>query len=125
LRQGHYKLYADRLKARKPIATHTVKATLVHMSPIPEPKTIAPYRRCLVEYVYEVEGKKTPVVSGKIITLHWCILEGRKIKIARRIGQTYTLKLQPASLHPQLKRERTVSDVDVDELHLPLFLEMD
>ena len=117
----HHRLYADRLKNRKPIPTHKVTGRLVEATATPEVADIAPYRRCLAEYVYEVPDNGQ-AVAGRITVMHWCILDGQKLKLSKKTGQTYQLKLQDAKHHPQLDRERRMSDID--ELDLPVFLDV-
>ncbi|MCK4625791.1 MAG: LamG domain-containing protein, partial [Phycisphaerae bacterium] len=108
-----YRLYAARFKKRKPAPRVVLEGKLVETTATPAPGDIAPYRRGLVLYTYEV-GK---VVSGKckekrIQVAHWAILDDKALKsLAAKVkGRNYRLTLERYDDHPQLQGERLITD---------------
>ncbi len=101
-----------RLKSRKPAARWTVQARLLKTMPAPDPKAIAPYRRALVEYQYEIEKVSEGAWRGgkKILVAHWAVLDGKNVPIERKTGQSYPLKLERFDDNPQLESERRATD---------------
>jgi len=119
----HYALYEPRMKNRVTPATIELDARLVEMSSTPDPTEIAPYRRCLSEYVYDVTG----VLSGeldsrRIVVNHWVILDGKILLSKRSVGQSRRLKVEPFESHAQLEAE--LRQIDHAELDLPRFYDV-
>ena len=97
---------------------------LVSATPVPEPKSILPYRRALVVFAYEV-GKvslgKCP--HKKVLVAHWGIADGKTQPIARRkVGESFRLALERFDDHPTLESERLI--MQADELDLPLYYDV-
>jgi hypothetical protein len=121
-----YELYAARLKERKPAQRIVVEARLAEATPVPDPKSLAQYRRCLVVSAYDVlkviEGK---CEAKRLAAAQWGILDLKvQARVAnRKIGQTYRLLLEPFGQQPQLQGERRAEDLA--DLGLPLFYDVE
>src|SRR5262249_44022856 len=113
--------YLVRLKERQAATQLVVQAKLNETPTTPSPESIAPYRRCLVVYEYQVEK----VLSGKytqkaLQVAHWGLMDGKVLaQHQRRVGQSYQLKLEPFEQHPQLESERLA--MDSTQFDLPLY----
>jgi len=119
----HYELWQKKVSDRKQIETIVVNATLEQISQTPSPASIAPYRRCLAEYIYKINSiEKGTLKSKRIIVAHWVILDGKKIEVPSKIGQTKRLVIQAFNAHKELEGERLVSDLD--EFDLERFVDM-
>ena len=121
--EKRYELYTARLKTRKSAARLVVQARLARTTPTPAPKAIAPYRRCLAVYEYDVEK----VVTGdyrkkKLHVAHWVILDAKVLPVSRRKGKSYRLTLERFDDNPQLQAERRADDID--EFDLPLYYDV-
>jgi hypothetical protein len=88
------------------------RGRLVALTPVPDPASIAPYRRALVVASYEIEegppelrGKRVPVAT-------WGILDGRVVSSTARLetGRTRALRLEPFAARPELESERLLDD---------------
>ena len=119
----HYELWKKKIEDRKTPETIVVEATLEKLSGTPEPASIAPYQRCLAEYVYKVNKiNKGTIKEDRIIVTHWVILDSKKVPVAVKIGEKQTLTLQRFDDHKELQGERLVSDFD--EFDLERFVDM-
>ncbi|MDD4822708.1 MAG: hypothetical protein PHI48_09155 [Bacteroidales bacterium] len=119
----HYALWQKKIKERKMPETIVVEATPEKISVTPEPSSIAPYRRCLAEYVYKVNKVQKGTLKGeRIIVTHWVILDGKKNPVAVKKGEKQTLTLQRFDDHKELQGERLVSDFD--EFDLERYVDM-
>jgi len=103
----HYAGYAPRLAGRKPVPRIVVDGRLVETTPTPTSAAIAPYRRCLVVYRYEV----TKVAEGQfrdrhVHVAHWAIFDARPVALANEHGKTCRLVLERFADHPELSAER-------------------
>ena len=120
----HHALYARRLADRTPVPRLVVEARLLEVVPTPSLKSIAPYRRCLAEYVYQVartiEGDGAP---PKLIACHWVVLDEKPLPVRRTTGKTYRLTLEPFDGHPELGAERRIPS-DTDDLDLPVYYDV-
>lgn len=99
-------------KARKPARRVKLRAKLVEMTEVRSVEELDTYRRALLAYTYEVEE----VIDGKydqpkVIVNHWSILDRKALStIPRKLGQTYTLEIEPLKQHPELTSERRWND---------------
>lgn len=119
----HYELWQKKIEDRKTPETIVVDATLEKISITPEPASIAPYQRCLAEYVYKVNKiDKGTIKDDRIIVTHWVILDSKKNPVADKIGEKCKLYLQRFDDHKELQGERLVSDID--EFGLERFVDM-
>ncbi|MBN1426563.1 hypothetical protein JXA88_18600 [Candidatus Fermentibacteria bacterium] len=99
-----------------------VDATLVEVTPIPDPRTVAPYHRALVVNAYDV-SYNPPEGSPRILVAHWGILDRAVLAgVPAEIGSTYGLVLQRFEDHPQLESERLL--MENSDLTLPLFYDI-
>lgn len=108
-----YRLYVARFKKRKPAPRVVLEGKLVATTAMPALGDIAPYRRGLVLYTYEV----AKVISGRckekrIQVAHWAILDEKVLKsLAAKVKErTYRLTLERYDDHPQLQGERLITD---------------
>lgn len=120
----NYALYSTKLTKRKPIEQLIIDARLLEITPAPTPESIAPYRRALATYTYNVEK----VISGncddkKIMVAHWVIMDGKIISRSQnKKGEIYQLTLESFDKHPQLQGERLI--MDSDDIALALFYDV-
>ena len=115
-----YRIIETRLKDRPKIERLEVDAILKDISITPQPEEIAPYRRCLALYTYEIQKVLSgTTISKRIAVYHWVILDNKILPNNRKKDQSYRLVLEPFDSHPQLEAERQVSDSD--EFDLPLY----
>ena len=121
--KSRYRLVANKLKDRPQIKRIEVDAILEAISITPQPEEIAPYRRCLVLYTYEIKKVLSGTSTSKRIAVyHWAMLDGKILPNKRKKGQSYRLILESFDSHPQLESERQVSDSD--EFDLPLYYDL-
>ena len=114
-----YRLIVNKLKDRPKIERLEVDAILEDISITPQPEEIAPYRRCLALYTYEIKKVLSGTITSKRIAVyHWVMLDGKILPNKRKKGQSYRLTLESFDSHPQLESERQVSDSD--EFDLPI-----
>ena len=122
--QRNFQIHEARLTRRKPAEQLTVRAKRVELSAIPDPKSIAPYRRALVIHRYRVEQ----VLGGHfddsgLLVAHWAILDGRVLPEARvAAGASVDLTLERFVDHAELTSERQL--LDVEGIDLPLFYDV-
>jgi hypothetical protein len=117
----HYELFSARLDNRTPADRLRIRAKCLEVSPIPNPATIAPYRRALVVNRYQVEKILHGSFAGReLLAAQWGVLDKNVIADANpRVGQTVELTLESFDEHPELQAERQI--VDVESLDLPWF----
>jgi len=117
----HYELFARRLADRKPVERLRVRLKCLETTPIPDPRTIVPYRRALIVNRYQVEKVLQGKFDGKeILVAQWGVLDKTVIAEARmRAGQNVELTLEKLDDHPELKGERQI--IDIESLDLPWF----
>jgi len=90
-----------------------IEGVLVEKSSTPTMSDIAPYRRAMAVYVYEVENHPETGATGLLDVAHWVIDEGETIPFYRReVGKTYSLILVAYDENPEYEGERVVSDVE-------------
>jgi hypothetical protein len=93
--------------------TIVVDARLAHVTPIPPPRSIAPYRHALgvnrYDVVKVVEGQ---FAAGRIYVAQWAIRDARVLAEAsgRSVGTVSRLVLERYDAHPELEGERLLSD---------------
>ena len=116
-------LYARRLTRRKPAGRIVLTGRLTEVTPTPTVPSIHPYRRCLAVYTYRVEKvHEGRYLDRKVLVAHWVILDGKVLDLARKVGGSYRLELEPFSDHRQLAPERRV--MVQNELDLELFYDV-
>jgi hypothetical protein len=125
------KTAADALRAaRKPTSRIVVEAKLLEVSDATKngkPVIIdSTYPRLLSVAHYEV----TKLLSGKldakkVLVAHWAKLDQKEVAAhaARKVGQSYTLTLEPLADHDEVSGDQRVETVDVD-LDTPIMLDM-
>lgn len=119
--KAYLQIYAQRPAPQ----TLTVRARLTAASAIPQPDDIAPYRRGLVanEYVIErvLDGE---LDAERLLIAHWVILDGTTLDTAkRRVGDTFTLRIEAFDDRPELEGERL--SMDSEDWLLDLFFDID
>ena len=113
----HYQLWRNKFPKQKQVDTITVTAVLEQKTATPNPRDIAPYRRCLAEYRYKVISVDHGTLAAKqLVVNHWVILDGKKITVPITPGITVQFKLQKFSEHHELESERLVSNIDEIDL---------
>ena len=113
----HYQLWQKKIAKQKKVDTVTVTAVLEQKTATPEPRDIAPYRRCLAEYRYKVINVDHGTFTAKqLVVNHWVILDGKKITVPIALGATVQFKLQKFSEHHELESERLVTNIDEIDL---------
>lgn len=117
----HYELFARRLADRNPAERLRIRAKCLETTPIPDPRTIVPYRRALVVNRYQVEKVLQGGFGGEeILVAQWGILDKAVVSEAKiRVGQSIELTLESLDDHPELKHERQI--VDIERIELPWF----
>jgi hypothetical protein len=120
-----HELFAARLADRKPIEQLRLRLKCVETSPIPDPRSIVPYRRALVLNRFQVEKVLQGKFDGKeVIVGQWGILDKDVIAAAQlRAGQSIDLTVEPFDQHPELKSERQIAELD--KLEAPWFYAKD
>jgi hypothetical protein len=118
-----FELYRPKVTSRPKRDYAKVRVKLVEKSTRLTHADIAPYRRCLVVNVYDVEE----VLSGscdekRIAIAQWSMLDTRMLPDSDKIGETYEFLIEAADeeTHPELVSERMA--VDVDSLLLDLYI---
>jgi hypothetical protein len=119
----HYDLYAGVLAARAPVETLRVRAKVVEATPAPDADSVAPYRRALALYVYELDPA-APAVDGsrRIQVYQWALLDGRPVEGLPQPGAWRDLVLERSEARPELESERRV--VGTESFDLPEFLDV-
>jgi hypothetical protein len=91
----------------------------------PEPDRLELYHRMLVDHTYEVVeiAGGTPLAArDRIVVLHWAMLDERPVVgIPKAPGAMVDLLVDPASAHPELESELTITN---GEPALPLYYEL-
>lgn len=116
-------LARSRLAGRPPAEVLRVRARLVEKTPTPDLAAIAPYRRALGLFVYELEPN-TALIDGseRIQVYHWLILDGTTVSPTTEIGGWADLVLERSETRPELESERRI--VATDAFDLPEFLDV-
>ena len=85
---------------------------LTRPGPIPDPRTILPYRHALVVNEYEVLEILQGAYADDAITIaQWAIRDSRVLPEARRhAGAGFTISVERFDAHPELEGERVISD---------------
>ena len=117
-----------RLDGRSAVPRVAVRARLVEITKSPAPADIAPYRRALVENVYEageVVSGALPDGTKRIVVRQWSILDGKLLEPAtrREVGREVVLALEPVSDHPELEGEYRSGDHA--EFDAPVFYDVE
>jgi hypothetical protein len=117
----HYELFSARFDNRTTPERVRVRAKCLEVSPIPDPRTIVPYRRALVVNRYQVEKVLQGTVPGRdLLVAQWGVLDKNVVADGKpRVGQTIELTLESFDDHPELQSERQI--VEVEALDLPWF----
>lgn len=119
----HYSLYASILSARPPVEQVRARARVVETTPTPDAASIAPYRRALALYVYELDPAARAIEgSRRIQVYHWAVLDGRPAAGLPRMGAWADLLLESTLDRPDLESERRV--VATEAIDLPEFLDV-
>ncbi len=119
----HYKLYARKLENRKSPDRLVVEANLLEKVKTPPIDRLGTYRRCLVEYVYEVKKVvKGNLKAKKIIVAHWAIMDMKVLPEKRSKNTTYRLSIESWEQHPQLQGE--LIETYLGEFGLPVFYDV-
>jgi hypothetical protein len=114
-----YKLYSRRWEKRKKPAAVTVRAQLVEKTPAPTKKDLQEYTRGLVVYTYKVEKViKGKLKADRIHVAHWAMLDDKPTGLKRKVGQSYTMRLEPFDAREELEGERVFNTSD--EFDLPM-----
>ena len=112
-------LYQPHLQNRQPLEQLHIQARLLKKRPFPPAEA---YPNILVVYDYQVERVlKGKYPHPKLLAAHWAVLNGHLQEGIqnRQENQTYTLHLEPFTLHPQLQRIQIIENLQ--DLDLPLF----
>jgi len=121
--RARFALAAARLKDRRPAARLSVDARLVAATPVPDPKTIAPYVRALVVNEYEIDRVVEGRYDGKRVAVaQWAILGGAVLPADWKVGEPRRLVLERFEDHPELESERLIMGGAGPAL--PLFLDV-
>ena len=100
-------------KTRKPVNPVKLHGKLVEMTEAHGVEDLDTYHRALLAYTYKVEK----VIEGKyddskVIVYHWSIMDDKPLSvIPRKLGQLYTLEIEPYKEHPELEGERRWNDL--------------
>lgn len=109
----HYALYREKVLQRKIPETIEVSAVIEKISTTPSPESIAPYRRCLAEYLYRIEKvEKGTLTEKQIIVARWVILDGKRVNPAGKVGDRQRLILHRFDDHKELEGERVATEID-------------
>ena len=97
-----------------------VEARVVEDTPIPTPKSIAPYREALLVNEYEVVSVLEGVYDEqRILVAHWVIRDGQVLSTAERgKGSLHRLAVEAYAEHQELEGQRLVMDSDAFDLRL-------
>jgi len=121
--EKRFALYSRKLQDRPRRMPLIVQAKLVAKTATPAPEDIAPYRRCLGLYAYDVERVVSGICQDKRIAVaHWVILDSQALPDNRAVGRSMRLLLEPFDDHPQLKSERLA--IDLDEIDLEQYIDL-
>jgi len=89
-----------------------VEARVLAESPVPTPRSIAPYKHALLAVEYEPVRVLEGTYEGrKLLAAHWVIRDAAVLRnAARPAGSVHLLTLEPYDTHPELEGERLVMD---------------
>ena len=92
---------------------------------VPDPRSIAPYRRALQAADYDVVDVLEGDYQGdRIVIAHWVIREAQVLDGAdRAAGSTWRLAVEPYDLHPELEGQRLI--MTTEDVTLPLFYQVE
>ena len=102
-----------------------VDARVKRATPVPTPRSIAPYKHGLLAMDYEiVELIEGTYEHPTLVATHWVIRDGATIDGAERsLDETYRLTLELYDDHPELEGQRLV--LDTREFSLPLYYDIE
>lgn len=113
---------ASNLAARTSPQPIRTRGRVVEATPVPDAESIAPYRRALGLYVYELEpGEPDLEGSRRIQVYHWVMFDGVPVASAPTLGDVRELQLTGTLDHPELESERRL--IGTDSFDLPEFLD--
>jgi hypothetical protein len=108
----HAGMYAMKLAARGEARLRRCRGHLVEITPAPTLAQIQPYPRALVVYAYDVdvwqEGRRS---TERIHVAHWAWLDSRPVPRDRKVGETYSLLIEPFNVSRNMESERLVSSL--------------
>ncbi|MGI8603873.1 MAG: hypothetical protein ACR2OZ_12870 [Verrucomicrobiales bacterium] len=112
------------IAGRAEVTPLRIEARLVAATP-PEPERLEVYKRMLVDHTYDVvrsvEGQGP--VSKRIVVLHWAILDEKLVTgLPRGAGDKVELLIEPASVHPEIESELTITGQS--DFSLPLYYDV-
>ncbi len=114
---------AGRATRPAPPPAASVEARLLAWPRIPDPASIAPYRRALAVGQYRVERVTAGACAHPdLLVARWVILDARPLRAAAaRTGDVQRLRIEPFADRPELEGERLVQDSD--RYDLPLYFD--
>jgi hypothetical protein len=121
-----FELYRPKITSRSKRDYAKVRARLVEKSTRLTYAEIAPYQRCLVVNVYDVEKVLSGVCGQERISIaQWSMLDAKMLPDHDKIGESYLFLIEAADedTHPELVGERMA--VDVDNLLLDQYLALE
>jgi hypothetical protein len=120
----NYDAAKQKLKQRRPTDRVKLRAKLTEITPLPADAVQGPYTRILTSRTYAVEQVEAGIYEDKnIVVLHDAALNRKLINgLPDKIGDTYTLLVEPVSQHPELKATQVINNTTA--LNLPPFLEV-
>ncbi|MDA0576891.1 MAG: hypothetical protein O3B24_02200 [Verrucomicrobia bacterium] len=89
----------------------------------PDPESIAPYKRALGVYTYEVVEPLDSMKEGdSFLVAHWVIVDKKQVQpLATETGKVYRMALERMIDRPDLEGDRLI--MDSDGFELPMFVE--
>ena len=103
--------WAARLAARRPPPRLVVVARPAARPRVPDPASLAPYRRALVADRYTVERVEMgQFEGGDLLAAGWAVLDGEALPLDRESGGPRRLVLEPYDEHPELEGERLIAE---------------
>ncbi|HUU90428.1 MAG TPA: LamG-like jellyroll fold domain-containing protein [Phycisphaerae bacterium] len=109
--KANYQVYRDLMAQRKAPPRLEVEAKMVASSQVLLPKEIAPYKRALTVFEYEVAKVLDGEYKAKRVRVaHWAVLDMLSVRIVQwPIGTQVRLVLEPMTICTQFKEEN-ISD---------------
>jgi hypothetical protein len=99
-----------------------VDARLTAVTHTPTLAAIAPYRKALVVYAYEIVKVHQGTDPGpRILVHHWALRNDHIVAPRTRVGDTVRLAVEPFDAHSELQGERVIKDME--DPGLPRFYE--
>jgi len=124
--QARYQYRQDKAADHKTARSIVVDAKLTARTTAADPKSIAPYRRCLSVNRYAV----VKVIAGEckeetIGVAQWSVLDAKVVPAYEKLtnGQTYRLTIEAWADHPEQESERMMTG-DVAGEEPPLYLDV-